>query len=154
MTHSSRDKSKSPQCRMDECTGILLYDALCTIMECDRKNHEAGTMSYSYFEWLQGFSCTLHSTMGNIVHLWPLNSLEHYICTTTMTNIRPDRDANLVPLAGPAPPCGELWLCVTLLDSGFDPWVFVYLVQNRQCLRSKPVSRDWCHGLSFYLPRA
>ena len=27
----------------------------------------------------------------------PLNSLEHCICTTTMTNIRPDRDSNLVP---------------------------------------------------------
>ena len=32
-----------------------------------------------------------------------LNSLEHCICTTTMTNIRPDRDSNLVPLRLQAP---------------------------------------------------
>ena len=39
----------------------------------------------------------MHSTMGSTVHSMPLNSLEHCICTTTMTNIRPDRDSNLVP---------------------------------------------------------
>ena len=39
----------------------------------------------------------MHSTIGSTVHSMPLNSLEHCICTTTMTNIRPDRDSNLVP---------------------------------------------------------
>ena len=54
------------------------------------------TKPYSYFEWLQGFFI-VHSTIGNTVHSMPLHSLEHWICTTTMTNIFPDRDSNLVP---------------------------------------------------------
>ena len=62
----------------------------------DRRKPEAGTMPYSYFEWLQGFFI-VHSTVGSTVHSMPLNSLEHCICTTTMTNIRLDRDSNLVP---------------------------------------------------------
>ena len=62
----------------------------------DGRKHEAGTMPYSYFEWLQGFFI-VHSTIGSTVHPMPLNSLVHCICTTTMTNIRPDRDSNLVP---------------------------------------------------------
>ena len=53
-------------------------------------------MPYSYFEWLQGFFI-VHGAIGSIVHSIPLHSLEHCICTTTMTKIRPDRDANLVP---------------------------------------------------------
>ena len=39
----------------------------------------------------------LHSTIGSTVHSMPLNSLEHCICTTTVTNTRPDWDSNLVP---------------------------------------------------------
>ena len=39
----------------------------------------------------------MHSTIGSIVHSRPLNSLEHCTCTTTMANIRPDWDSNLVP---------------------------------------------------------
>ena len=61
---------------------------------------EARTMPYSYFERLQGFFI-VHSTIGSTVHTMPLNSLEHCIRTTTMTNIRPDRDSNLVPLVPP-----------------------------------------------------
>ena len=53
-------------------------------------------MPYSYFEWLQGFFI-VHNTIGSTVHSMPLNSLEHCICTTTMTNILPDRDSSLVP---------------------------------------------------------
>ena len=53
-------------------------------------------MPYSYFEWIQWFFI-VHSTIGSTVHSRTLNSLEHCICTTTMTNIRPDRDTNLVP---------------------------------------------------------
>ena len=34
--------------------------------------------------------------IGGTVHSRHLDSLEHCICTTTMTNIRPDRDSNLV----------------------------------------------------------
>ena len=41
----------------------------------------------------------VHSTIGSTVHSMPLNSLEHCISTTTMTNIRPDQDSNLVPPA-------------------------------------------------------
>ena len=62
----------------------------------DRRKPEAGTIPYSYFEWLQGFFI-VHSAIGSTIHPMPLNSLEHCICTTTMTNIRPDRDSNLVP---------------------------------------------------------
>ena len=61
----------------------------------DRRKPKA-TMPYSYFEWLQGFFI-VHSIIGSTVHSMPLNSLEHCICTITMTNIRPDRDSNLVP---------------------------------------------------------
>ena len=43
------------------------------------------------------FSFIVHSNIGSTVHYMPSNSLEHYICTATMTNIRPDRDLNLVP---------------------------------------------------------
>ena len=52
-------------------------------------------MPYSYFELIQGFFI-VHSTIGSTVHSMPLNSLEHCIWTITMTNIRPDRDSNLV----------------------------------------------------------
>ena len=38
----------------------------------------------------------MQSTIGSTVHSMLLNSLEHYICKTTMTNIRPDRDSSLV----------------------------------------------------------
>ena len=62
----------------------------------DRRMPEVGTMPYSYFEWLQRFFI-VHSTIGSTSHFIPLNSWEHCICTTTMTNIRPDRDSNLVP---------------------------------------------------------
>ena len=40
----------------------------------------------------------VYSTIDNTAHSIPLNSLEHGICTTPMTNIRPDRDLNPVPL--------------------------------------------------------
>ena len=62
----------------------------------DRRKPEAGIVPYSYFEWLQGFFI-VHSTIGSTVHSMILNSLEHCICTTTITNVRPDRDSNLVP---------------------------------------------------------
>ena len=38
----------------------------------------------------------VYSTTCSTVHYRPLNSLEHCICTVTMTNIRPDRDSNPV----------------------------------------------------------
>ena len=62
----------------------------------DKRKPEDGTMPYSYFEWLQGLFM-VHSTIGSTVHSRPLNSLEHCLCTTTMTNIRPDRYSKLVP---------------------------------------------------------
>ena len=39
----------------------------------------------------------VHSTLGSTVHPIPLNNLDHCICTTTVTNIRRDRDSRLVP---------------------------------------------------------
>ena len=48
------------------------------------------------FRMIQGFFI-VHSTIDSTVHSMPFNSLEHCICTTMMTNIRPDRDSNLVP---------------------------------------------------------
>ena len=39
----------------------------------------------------------LYSTIDSTTHARPLNSLEHCICTTSMTNIRPGRDLNPVP---------------------------------------------------------
>ena len=38
----------------------------------------------------------MHSIIGGTVHSMPLNSLEDCTCTTTMTNIRPDWNSNLV----------------------------------------------------------
>ena len=55
---------------------------------CDGRKPEAGTMPYSYFGWLQGFFI-VHSTISSTVHSRPLNSLEHCISTTTMTNTPP-----------------------------------------------------------------
>ena len=54
----------------------------------DRRKPEAGTMPYSYFEWLQGFFIVC-STIGSTIHSGHLNSLEHCICTIPMTNVRP-----------------------------------------------------------------
>ena len=44
---------------------------------------------------LQGFFI-VHSTIGSTVHSMSLDILEYCICTATKTNIRPDRDSNLV----------------------------------------------------------
>ena len=55
----------------------------------ERGKPKAGTKPCPYFELLQRFFI-VHSTIGSTVHSMPLNSLEHCICTTTMTNIRPE----------------------------------------------------------------
>ena len=49
---------------------------------------------YFYFEWLQVFFI-VQSTIGSTVHSMLLNSLEHCLCTTTMTNIRPDPPSSI-----------------------------------------------------------
>ena len=54
----------------------------------NRRKPEAGTMPYSYFEWLQGLFI-VHSTICSTAHSMPLNSSEHCICTTTMTGFEP-----------------------------------------------------------------
>ena len=61
----------------------------------DRIKPEAWTMPYSYLERHQGLFI-VHSTINSTVHSGPLNSLEHCISTSTMTNIRPHRDSSLV----------------------------------------------------------
>ena len=48
-------------------------------------------------EWLQGFFM-VHRPIDSTAHSRPLNSLDHCICTTPMTNIRTSRDSNPVPL--------------------------------------------------------
>ena len=79
-----------------------LYKSDCANSKWRRNNSEYCFTSLST-HW--GLCLTLimndpfivHSTIDSTVHSIPLNSLEHCICTTTMTNIRPDRDLNLVP---------------------------------------------------------
>ena len=39
----------------------------------------------------------VHSTIGSTVHSMLLKNLEHWICTTTMTNIRSDKYSNMLP---------------------------------------------------------
>ena len=73
---------------------ILLYVAFCTTMTISRQK-KARRRDYTLL-----FSNDLfivHSTIDNTAHTNPLNSLEHCICTTPMTNIRPGRDSNPVP---------------------------------------------------------
>ena len=62
----------------------------------DRRKPETGIMLYSYFHGLQGFF-TAQSTMDSTVYSRYLKSLEHRIYTITITNIRPDRNSNVVP---------------------------------------------------------
>ena len=50
---------------------------------------------YYFYAYIAGIDFILAA--DSTLHPIPLNSLEHCICTTTMTNIRPDRDSSLVP---------------------------------------------------------
>ena len=54
----------------------------------DRRRTEAGTMPYSYFEWLQGF-IIVHSIIGSTVHSRPLNSLYMHCKCTAIYPARP-----------------------------------------------------------------
>ena len=47
---------------------------------------------------IQGF-IIMRITIHNIVPSRPLNSLEHCLCSTSMTNIRTGRDSKPVPLS-------------------------------------------------------
>ena len=57
----------------------------------DRMKPEVGIMSYSN-RMISGL-LLVHSTIDSTVHSRPLNSLEHCICTTSMTNSPPGRDS-------------------------------------------------------------
>ena len=82
-------------CRAYTCIYCVKV-AFCTLKQYrDWKKPEADTMPYSYFEWLQRFFI-VHSAIDSTVHSMPLNNLEHFMCTTTLTNILPNRDSNLV----------------------------------------------------------
>ena len=59
------------------------------------------------FEWLQGFFI-IYSTIDSTTQYIPLNSLEHCTCTTSMTNNRPGRDSNQVPLSFEPQPGGMI----------------------------------------------
>ena len=65
---------------------------------------------------LKGFFI-VHSTIGSTVHSKPLNSLEHCVCTATRTNIRPDRDSNLVPPGYEPSRLGSSWLTCPISHS-------------------------------------
>ena len=89
----------------------------------DRRKPKAGTMPYSYFNWLQGLFI-VHSTIGSTVHSMHLNSLEHCICTTTMTNIRTNRNSNLAPPGHKPRPIrmshrGRPYICKSTGEGGF-----------------------------------
>ena len=75
---------------------VLLYVGLCTIAAISRQK-KARSRDYA----LLLFRITprvIYSAQYNRKHCTLDASLEHCtICTTTMTNIRPDRDSNLVP---------------------------------------------------------
>ena len=62
-------------------------------------NHEERSRDYALllFRMTSRAFSSAQYTIGSTVHSRLLNSLEHWICTTTMTKIRPDRDSNLVP---------------------------------------------------------
>ena len=58
-----------------ECECTLLYVAFCTFMQYrDRRTPEAGTMSYSYFEWLQWFFI-----MHNTIWIFHLRDFEQFV---------------------------------------------------------------------------
>ena len=69
------------------------YLAFCTIMAILRQK-KARSRNYALLLF-QMTSRVLYSAQYHRQHSMPLLSLEHCICTTTMTNIRPDRDSNL-----------------------------------------------------------
>ena len=71
-------------------TSLLHIEAISQQKEARSRDY-----TYSYFELFQGFFL-VHSTLDIAVHSMPLNSMEHCICTTMMTNIRPERHSNLV----------------------------------------------------------
>ena len=87
---------------------ILLYVASCTIMAISRQK-EAQSRDYALLLFRMTSRVIWPSTIGSTVHSMPLNSLEHCICTATMTNIRIDRDSKLVPTNEPSRPALK-WL--------------------------------------------
>ena len=111
---------------------------------------EAGTMPYSYF-------FIVHITIGSNVHSRPLNSLEHCICTTTVINIRPDRDSNLIP-----PGYKPQSIRVSRRGRRFCP-VYIYvlnalffarIVVVRRWIRPSmtwPWCGIWCQNIQAYL---
>ena len=72
---------------------ILFYVAFCTIMAISRQK-EARSRDYAPLLFRMTsrvlYSAQYHRQHCS-VHSMPLNSLEHCLCTATMTNIRPDR---------------------------------------------------------------
>ena len=75
---------------------ISLYVTFCTIIAISR--HAEGSPKTGIYLTRQGLF-VVHSTMDSTVHSIPLNSLEHCICITAMTNIRAGRDSNPVHLS-------------------------------------------------------
>ena len=75
-----------------------------------------------FIEWIQGF-IIVHTSINSTAHSWPLNSLQHCVCTTSMKSIWPDRDSNPVHLSFEPQPDrmshrGRL-LCVGVKVCGF-----------------------------------
>ena len=66
------------------------------VRRSDRWMSEYNFTSFSAQSWQYRDRKNPEAVIDSTVHSMPLNSLEHCICTTTMTNIRPDRDSSLV----------------------------------------------------------
>ena len=63
----------------------------------DRRKPETGTMPYSCRMPSRFF--ILHNKINSTAHSRHLNSWEHWICTVSMTSIRPDRNSSPVHLS-------------------------------------------------------
>ena len=89
-------RSREDRDKPGEWVNIALRHVLHIEAITRQKEARSRDNAYSYFEWLQGFFI-VHSTIDSTIHPRHFNSLDDCICTTTMINIRPDRESNLVP---------------------------------------------------------
>ena len=128
---------------------ILFYVAFCTIMAISRQK-EAGTMTYSYFEWLQGFFI-VHSTIGSAVHSMPLNSLEHCICTQPRWQISAPTEIQTWYPQVTSPSRYEWAIGAGLLSVYYVEVRTIVLSRHGSNLARSVIIHDIIHGL-IYVP--
>ena len=87
----------------------ILLRRFCTIMEISRQK-ETRSRDYALI-FSNNFKVffILQSTIDSTAHSRPLNSLEHCICTTLMTNMRHGRNSNPVHLSFEEPDRKNHW---------------------------------------------